>query len=245
MLDMTGPNERAVIGNNEPPEDNAAKPEAHLTWLTHAESLVEEAEGCTAVTDDDQAEYVGDLAGNAKKAAKDAEAARVVQKKPHLDAGKAVDDNYKKVTAKLDNVKSVAQSLLTPWLDGCRHAEEITAAIARDAAKAADEEARRLAAVADQTDIVEVEKAAASQATAKVAAQEAKNAKVKPATVKGVQFRTYYTPEMVDRHALLSHIAKTDPEAMTAFGVDWMRRAVNAGAREIPGVEITEEQRAV
>ena len=236
MLDMEL-NERAVAGDNNPP--------AHVTWMDHAESLVEIAEGMVEITTPEQAAGAGQLADDAKKAARDADNARKADKKPHMDAAAAVDANYKPITERLDRVAGVARALLTPWLAAQRAAEQRAAAEAKAAAEAADEEARRLAAVADQTDIADVEAAAKAEAEAKGAAQEAKNAKVKPATVQGVQFRTYYTPEMTDRKALLTHIAQTDPKAMTDFGMDWMRRAVNAGAREIPGVTITEEKRAV
>ena len=237
MPDTTEPNERAVIGDNKAPP--------HEAWMEHADDLAERAESLSTITNDAQAESVGSLAEEIKTAIRDAKKAHKTAKQPHLDAGRAVDASFKPVTDKLDRIKGVTQELLTPWIDQKREAERKAAAEARAVAEAADEKARRLAVAADQTDIVEVEAAAQAEADAKVAMQEAKNAKVKPATVKGVKFKTYHTPEIVDRHALLTHIAKNDPDAMTAFAADWMRRAVNGGARNIPGVNITEEKRAV
>ena len=237
MLDTTEPNERAVKGGNNPP--------AHVTFMEHAESLVELAEGLGEITTDAQANAVGELAGEAKKAAKDAEAARKKEKQPHLDAGKAVDANFKPVTERFNRVADVTRSLLTPWLAAKREAEQAAARAAAEIARKADEEARRAQAEADPTDIEQVEKAAAAQAEAKAAKQDAKNAQSKPATVKGVQYRTKRTAEMTDRKALLTHIAKTDPESMTAFGQEWLLRAVRGGATEIPGAEITEMKEAV
>lgn len=235
-------NDRAVIGNNQPPEEIAP---AHETWMDHADSLAEDAEGFTAVTTDEQAEAVGEFATSVKDAVRDAEKARKAAKQPHLDAGKAVDEGFKPVTAKLDRIKGVAQSLLTPWIDGQRHADAIVEAIAREKAEAADEAARRAMAEVDETDIEQVEAVAAKQAEAKAAKQGAKNAKAKPATVQGVTFRTKRTAEMTDRVALLKHIAKHDADAMTAFAQDWMHKAVRGGSRDLPGVAISETKEAV
>lgn len=230
MLDAVEPNERAVMGDNGAP--------AHITWMDHAESLVEIAEGLTEITSDAQAEDVGKLASDAKQAARDAEKSRKAEKQPHLDAGKAVDANYKPVTQRLNRVADVTRSLLTPWIAAKREAEQAAARAAAELARKADEEARRAQAEADPTDIEQVEKAAAAADEAKAAQQEARNAKAKPATVTGVQYRTKRSAEMTDRKALLTHIAKTDPEAMTAFGQEWLLRAVKNGAEEIPGAEI-------
>lgn len=232
---MTDTN-KANIGHNNPP--------AHIAWMDHADALVELAEGLSEIKTPAQANDVGNLAKDAGKAKRDADAARKAAKKPHLDAAKEVDANFKPVVEKLDRVKSVADSLLTPWMREQRRIEEEAAEKARAVARAADEAARKAAAEANQSDMEEVEKAAQAEATAKQAAQDAKNARSAKTTVTGVRFRTYSTGQVSDRKALLTHIARTDPDAMTAFAAEWMRKAVYGGARDIPGVTIIEEQRA-
>lgn len=234
MLDTA---EAPPMGHNNPP--------AHIAWMEHAESLTETVEGFTAISTPEQAEAVGQFAEEAGKAMRDAEKARKVAKQPHIDAGKAVDANFKPVIEKMERVKGVASALLTPWINEQRRLEREAADKARREKEAADEAARRAAAEVDQTDITAVDAVAAAEDAAKRAATEARASKSKKTTVAGVRMRTVRTGEMTDRKALLTHIAGTDPQFLTDAAAEWMRKAVHRGETDIPGVVIHEEQRAV
>ena len=59
-----------------------------------------------------------------------------------------------------------------------------------------------------------------------------------------VSLRTTWRSTVEDRRALLNHIAKRDPDALTAFVEDWAAKSVRAGSRELPGVTIYEERAA-
>ena len=223
---------------------NHNQPPAHVVWMDHAESLAETAEGMRAITTKEQAEDVGKLAEEIGKAKRDAEKARKDTKQPHLDAGKAVDADFKPVIEKLDRVKGVTSALLTPWIVEQRRIEQEEADRLRKERDAAEEAARRAAAEADQSDMEQVEAVAEAEADAEIKAMDAKKARSKRATVAGARLRTYRTGEMTDRKALLTHIAKADPEFLTAAAAEWMRKAVNRGDTSIPGVAIHEEQKA-
>lgn len=219
-------------------------PPAHIVLDDQAETLIELAEGMTAITNPRQAEEVGKLADDAGKARRDAESARKAAKQPHLDAGKAVDADFKPLIDKFDRVKRVTSALLTPWINEQRRIEQEAAAKARAERDAADAEARRIAAEADQSDIMDMERVARAEADAKDAEMAAKKARGQKTTVAGARMVNKSETTVDDMTALLRHIFATDKDALRPIAEKWAKDAARAGADDIPGVTVRRWQEA-
>lgn len=230
-------------GHNNPP--------AVVGFDAHADDLMAEAANFldgAPIENDGQAEAVAKLLDEARKAHKDADAQRAAEKKPHDDAAAAVQAMWKPVLSKFDSIVKAAKAAQTAWL--IRKDEE-----QRAAARAAQEEADRLARIADEANAklnpAVLGDAEALDAVREEAARKAKEAarldKAKPQTKGGaraVSLRSYWTPELVDPVAALKHYRATQPEALKAWLLEQARKDVNAGARNLPGFEIKEDRRA-
>src|SRR3546814_9872806 len=64
-----------------------------------------------------QADAVGKLLDMIRQAKKAADEQRVIEKKPHDDAAKAVQTKYKPLIDKCELAASVAKKALVPWLE--------------------------------------------------------------------------------------------------------------------------------
>lgn len=197
-----------MLGHNRPPD--AIADLLALLQGTHTDSIARSAELAdmgdrlpASCEDDDIAAKLADGIKACTAFAKNADAARVAAKEPHLAAGRAVDGFFKKLVDPVDKVKLRMGALLTAYqrkkADEERRRREAEAAEARRvaqeearlareaAAKAAEEkraaeEAARLAREAATK--VEREAAVAAQAKADQAAEDAREAKDRAAAAK-------------------------------------------------------------
>lgn len=231
---MTEANDRAVIGDNNPPPESALD-----TWAEHVASLFELAESVGKIETAEHAASIGQLKADATKAEGDIKKAVTAERKPHTDAANAISKAYKPVIDRVALVKDTAAKLLKPWLEEqdrlARAAEEKARQIARDA----EEAARKAAAETDETDIASVEAANEAEKTAKrakTAARVAASAKPKAATDgRAVSLRTVgYDVTITDRKALLFHVAETDAAALEY----WLHSWAEGRARETKGVAL-------
>jgi len=239
--------EAAPIGHNNPPKPTPIEQARETISLLDVEaSAWFDGE---PIQNQKQADDVARLIDAARKAKQRFDGERKAEKKPHDDAAKAVDAKWKPVIAGADRIVEIGKAAQTPWLIKLdaekREAEEK----ARKEAEAKAAEARRLAQEADGSlAAAKARDAAIEEAKrAEWAAQQAANEK---AGAKGagmartISLRTTWCSIVEDRRALLNHIAKTDPDALTAFVEDWAAKAVRAGARELPGARVYEEKAA-
>lgn len=237
--------ERAAIGHNGAP--GATPLEAARELLSDIETEASAWFDGADIENDAQADEVSRIIDAARKATSKFEADRKLEKQPHLDAGRAVDEAWKPLTASLDQITKVAKGVLTPWLLTKEAAKRAAETEARRVADEAAAEARRLAAEADGSLAAARERdAAIEQArTALIAAAAAERDK---AGAKGagmtrtVSLRTTWRAEVQDRRALLNHIAKTRPEDLSAWLDGWAATEVRNGARNLPGVHAWAEQ---
>ena len=94
----------AVIGDNNPPEPTSI--ETARETLSGIETEASAWFDGADIESDAQADEVSRIIDSARKAKTRFEADRKVEKQPHLDAGKAVDDAWKPLTTAADR-KSV------------------------------------------------------------------------------------------------------------------------------------------
>lgn len=241
------PNPRIVEGGNNPPEPTPIEEARELVSLLDVEaSAWFDGE---PIKNQKQADEVARLIDAARKAKQQFDKDRKAEKQPHDEAAKAVDAKWKPVIADAERILEIAKAAQTPWLIKLDEEKRAAEEKARKEAEAKAAEARRLAEEADGSLAAAKARDAAIE-EAKRAEWKAQQAHNDKAGAKGagmartVSLRTTWRSLVEDRRAILNHIAKTDPESLTAFVEDWAAKAVRKGARELPGVNIYEERAA-
>lgn len=192
-----------------------------------------------------QADALAKIITDAKAIRKDADAARKVEKQPHDDAGKAVQAKWVPVLTKADDVIAAVQKPLTAWLQAQEVEQQRIAAEARA-------EADRLAAeaVAAARTSGSLESLTATRELQDAAVKAGKRAKFTEKAKTHVQgggraigLRTYWEASLTDSAAALKWARETHPEQLREFLRELAGKAVNAGAREIPGFTIDQQRK--
>ncbi len=222
-----------------------------------ADELIDAATRVPAVIDSDElAGKVGDYVKQVMACVKNAEAGRVKEKEPHLEAGRQVDAWFKKITGQLETVKTTIERRLTMYLRekeaAERRAREEAARLEREAAERARAEAE--AAEKAIRDAASMEDAIAAEERRKKAQADAdkaaKEAAAKPAELSRnrgdmgsvASLRTFWDMAdldiaALDLEALRHHIPR---EALEKA----VRSLIRSGVRELRGVRIFENTQA-
>lgn len=240
----------AGIGDNKPP---LTPEDGWDYWKAVIDDLFMEAQNWLdgdPIANEQQAESLGTLLRQIGNAKKQADEARAAEKKPHWDAGKAVDEKFKPLALKCEQADRAARNALRPWLEmveaenrrKAREAEEAARQAAREA-----EEARRREHQSDVLDdrLVEDREAAIQRAAdAERAAREAAKAPTRVGTGVGraVTLRTVRTAVIIDRKELLKHYMLTRPADLEEWLLEQAQKDVRAGAKSLPGVHIREDR---
>lgn len=165
-----------------------------------------------------------------------------VEKQPHLDAGRNVDNKWRALKEDPDTLAKKLKAHVTPFLQEQQRLEYERQQRERDEAERKRREAEALAAQADVSDTAaqaEAERLQQEAARQEQAAQP-KNAKA-GRTGASVSLRTFVSARITDYDKALKALGN-HPE-MKALVETLANRAVRAG-HEIDGVERVEEQRA-
>lgn len=225
------------IGHNQPPEP--IDPFAALA--THIEDLIELAEGAlhgNAIETPEQAEQIEALKVDIKKAAKDADAARAAEKKPHDEAGKAVQAKWKPLLDRADIAAKTAAAALTPWLQKVQAEKEAEQQRLRDEAAKLEAEAQAKMKASAPTDL-----------SARMEAEEAlKLARKATAGANRIDrsatgLRTYWTGTVTDPGAFLAWLKTHRAHELKAWLAEQAQKEVSAGQRQMAGVLIQDERR--
>jgi cell division septum initiation protein DivIVA len=156
----TWPGAAAATAEPEAPESGTAAPPAPAEGgpghnsgdilqraTAHAQHVAEWAERNAQILTQTQADACGNLLSDTRTLATQVDAARTLEKKPHLDAGRAVDDKYRPFLQALEIELKKLRNLAAAWKD----AED--ARIERERAEAerlrAEAEAKRAAELAE------------------------------------------------------------------------------------------------
>lgn len=214
-----------TIGHNNPPPFEA--------WSMHIESLFEVANGITDVTTDEQEASLDELLDEFRKARKEADGERAAEKKPHDDAAKAVQAKWKPLLDRCDLATSEIKARLTPYRTAKLEAKNAAARKAREEAEAK----QRAAQEALRSD--DLEARFQGEIELKAASKLATSANKLERQATGL--RTYQVADVTDRRALLEHVMRTDPDALTDWLADYARKALPA---QLPGVTIRIERKA-
>ncbi len=192
-----------------------------------------------------EADALAAILTGAKQIRKDADAARKTEKQPHDDAAKAVQAKWVPVLTKVDDVIAAVQKPLTAWLVA-QEAERQR--IAKEAQAEADRLAEQAIAAARTSGSLESLTATRElQDAAFDAAKVAKRAGKAKSHVHGggraIGLRTYWEASLTDSVEALKWARARHPEELREFLRELAGKAVNAGAREIPGFTINQERK--
>lgn len=198
------------------------------------------------IGDEETAGKASDLLDQLRAEFKAAEKERKAEKQPHLDAGKAVDEAYKPVTARLTVAAEAIKNLITPWLQKKQAAEDAARRKREEDARKAQEEADRIAAEAEKANSIDAQIAATeAQERAEAAQKDAeteRKAQTRGDFGRTTALRTTYRGEIADWDAALAFYS-TDPLVSEAVAKA-IARDIRGGTRVIPGVRIIQEQKA-
>jgi hypothetical protein len=234
----------------------------HLTNATpfdliadHLEDLIAEARNFAdgePVSNQGQADAVSALIEDLRLAAKDADAERVRENKPHDDAKAAVQAKYApliadpknknpgKVWKAIDALKACLQPYLAKLDAEKREAERV----AREAADKAARDAADAMRAAAADDLQAREEAEALIADAEAAQKAAKAAAGDKAHATGgsraMGLRSVWKAELKDAQIAAGFFWKRDPSVFNAFLQKLADEDVRAGKRSIPGFDVTE-----
>lgn len=196
------------------------------------------------IASETQATAVSRILDDARKAAKAADEARKDEKRPHDDAGRAVQVKWQPLIGQAELAASTAKQALAPWLEAQEAQQREIADEARKAAEEAAEKARKAAEAARPDDLAGQTTARVLQENAAAAAKTAgRLGKAKPLAAGGsraIGLRSIWTPALTDPVAALRHYRTEQPEALKAWLLEQAEQDVRAGKRAIPGFTITE-----
>jgi hypothetical protein len=240
QLSATG-NERIAMGGNQPPE---------VIVFGEIDSYYEEAKNWASdgfkVENQEQADQIDVLDKALLKAAQEADALRIEEKRPldeQIDAIQAKFNPYiQKGKGKVDIARSSLKALLTAWRVEQQRKKDEEARRIREEAEAAELAAQQAFQQSNVADIEQREEAERMAARAAELAKQAKRADKAANT--GTGLKTYWATTVTDPRALAAHYWKTRSADVDAFFLSLAKADVHHGARSIPGCQITEEKRA-
>jgi hypothetical protein len=213
-----------TIGHNAPPPF-----EALSLQIEELFALVSDSTAGGQVSTDEQEAALDGLLDDFRKVRKEADAARVEEKRPHDDAAKAVQAKWKPVLDRCDAAANEIKRLLTPYRTAKQAAKDEAARKAREEAEQRQREAE---AALRQSDCLEdrFEAEAALKQAGKLVAVA--NRIDREAT----GLRTHWDAEITDRKAALKFYLNRNPEVF----IEAMQRLADADARGarpmVPGV---------
>lgn len=213
--------------------------------------LFDEAQGFldgSGIKTDGEAEAVGKLRDMIRAAHKAADAQRVVEKKPHDDAGKAVQAAWKPLLDKCDLATSTCERALVPFLQAKEAEQRAAAERARQEAEAKQVAAQQAMSATDPDNLLaRAEAEQRMKDASKATAQAARLDKARPQVAgadRAIGLRSVFVAELTDARAALAFYMKRDPEALKSWLLHQAQSDVRAGIRQIPGVLVREERKA-
>jgi len=238
-------NEIANIGHNNPPTPFEDAVLALENLRTEAKNWLDG----DLVTSQPEADAIGKLTAMSRDIAKRLDALRVEEKRPHDEAGKAVQEKFRPYAARCDLIVDACKKALTPYLVKLENEKREKERLAREEADRQRVAAETAVRAAPKSDIEAREAAEALLSAAKKAeaiAVKAENDKAKAATGgRSMSLRTSYRPELFNSTEAARHYWQTRKADFDALLLQFAREDIAKGAREIPGFIVHEDKAAV
>jgi hypothetical protein len=241
----------AEIGHNNPPVEI----DPYEAMKVHIDDLLLEAHNWadgTEVETDAQVEEAGRLIGELEAAARDAEAKRVEEKKPHDEVIAAIQakwnvyiaDRKNKAPGKVWKAVDALKATVKPYLDAKELKRKADLAEAQAAAQKAQEEAIAAAQAARASDLGAQEDVEELVAVAQQLAVDAKRAETSRVQLVGGDrakgLRTTYTAVIDNPKDCLIHYWTTRRDDLIAVLQGYADADVRAKRHTIPGVSVIE-----
>jgi hypothetical protein len=222
------------IGGNKPP------PEA--TFGLHIDELFTLLSDTLAggqVDDDTKEAAIDMLMDDFRAASKDADKARAAEKKPHDDAGKAVQAKWKPIIDKADRGVTACKDVLTPYRTAKQRAKDEAARKAREEAEAAQKAAQEALRKSD-----DLEARFAAENLIEQAQKQVEQANRIDRAPTGL--RTWWEAEITDRKEALRHYLAQQPDMFVSLIQELADKDARneATRRAIPGITFHERKKA-
>ena len=238
-------NPRAVIGGNRPPPYDPDRHQALADRLKEFSEASADWLKLTEIETEEEAAALTDQITGLRALNKEIDAERVAQKKPHDDAGKAVQAAFAPLIETVDRTVKKLLALQAGFLkkkqaeeDARKKAELEKARLEKEAAEKALAEAKAKGDIAAEIAAEEAEKAAAAAAKA---ASRTENAKVGSASGAGrtIALRTVKEAAIVNPRAFFLAVQE-DAEIMEALQrvANRMVRASDYEDGAVPGIKV-------
>lgn len=205
----------------------------------HIEDLFSLVSGSTAspIATDDQEAALDQLLDDVRQARKDADAQRVIEKRPHDEKAAEVQQAWKPLLDRCDAAATAIKAALTPYRTAKQKAKDEAARIAREEAEAARQKAQE--ALRQSEDL---EARFEAEATLKQAQKLTAVANKIDRTATGL--RTHWEAEVEDRRAALNHYIKRSPERFEALVQQLADEDARGTRAPVPGVIFHDRKRA-
>jgi hypothetical protein len=233
----------APIGHNAPPEPFDA-------FKLHIDDLYSEAANFLdgqPIANQAQADTVNVLLNRLRKAEKDGDEARRAEKKPHDDAGAAVQAKWTPLLGRAKLAVQTCKQALAPFLEAQEAAKQRAVEAAQQEARDKAEAARK--AIAAPDDLTGQAEHRALQEAAALAGKAATRAEKQKVQVKGgeraTSLRTSYRAELTDPKAFGRWLWEHRNADYLEWLTGWAQSESRNGPRGIPGIIVHPERKAV
>lgn len=232
-------NTPAGIGDNRPPAFDPDAYDAFTAKVRDFSDAAAEWKESGAIDDKETAEKAGDFLSGARKLFKEIEEKRKAEKQPHLEAGRTIDAEFKKLTSAIETAVAWVKKPLEAYMQEQERIDRERKAEEERKARAEAEAAARAQAEAEaRNDIMGQEEAKAAAEEAQQRQQEAQ--KVETAKVGSATGGGRRTAMRTERKAQIESVNLAfayyrDRPEVTALLV----QLANADIRAAKGADIT------
>ncbi len=223
---------RIEVGGNNPPADAAMV--IHVDDLF---SLLSDTLSGGEVDDDAKEAAIDSLMDDFRKASKEADKLRADEKRPHDEAGKAVQEKWKPIIAKADRGVAACKDALTPYREAKLKAQREAEQKAREEAEAKQRAAQE---ALKQSDDLEAKFLAEQQLEEAAKLTKLANRVAKAPT----GLRTYWEAEVTDKGAALRAYLKSHPGEFMELIQTLADRDARGARPPVPGVLYHERKKA-
>lgn len=235
----------ADLGHNNPPSPVEAFKETILRFKADAAKFEE--------VNDANAQEMRDHIGYGGKLAKEIDSKRDEEKRPHLEAGRQIDNAYKPLVSECDDVVKAMKRKLAAWMDAREREARAKAEEAARKLREAEEAARKAQEPEEEDDPFLAATAGATEHDVKATHAEAKTAQAEAMAAgrvssaaggfKAAGLKTVRKAKVTDWSALAAHYVETfEVRLLLEKLANADIRHAKGAAVQIPGVEIVEER---
>lgn len=200
------------------------------------------------IENEEQEKAVASILTRLRREANGADEARKVEKKPHDEAAKAVQEKWTPLLKKADLAVETAKTVLARFLQKKEDAQRAAVEAARLEAERQAAAARKAAEDASPGDLAGQTTARVLQEAAEDAAKRAGKLEKQKVQAKGgeraVSLRTTWVPTITDRREVLKHYIANRPDELEAWLLDQVQKDCRVGKRNVPGVHYDEKKGA-